>query len=399
LYTTEYKSYVPYNWETRKKYMDLPFSLREYHNRLEKIEREMDRDSIDTLLVFGRMHDCGDLVYISNFIPFGRAVVIIRKGIEPVIITDAILHGEPINSYAWMTWIKDFRPVHHDESEFSSEILNVLKSEKSKRLGIVGRDQMPVSVYEALLRFKIEFVDFWHPFTKVKSLRSSAEVSLLREIGRITADGMKSAIEMISQGKTEHRIVATANKTMFEEGAHELAFSTIVNTGPKSGVKHSYPTNRKIARGDMIYLDMGAMKYGYNSDMSRTVVVGGANSDQKHVLDAVLNAYNVLTKMMIPGVRTAEIISKSEVLESASGLREEFPGRIFLGFAVHHAIATSFAEFPSQGFSDTTLKENMSFAFEPMAHILDFGTAVIEDIILIGKNGAESLTKYEKVHW
>jgi Xaa-Pro aminopeptidase len=45
---------------------------------------------------------------------------------------------------------------------------------------------------------------------------------------------MKSEIEMISQGKTEHQIVATANKTMFEEGAHELAFSTIVNAGPKS---------------------------------------------------------------------------------------------------------------------------------------------------------------------
>ena len=395
----EYKSNVPYNWETRKKYLDLPFSLHEYHNRLEKIEREMDQESIDTVLVFGRMHDCGDLVYISNFIPFGRAVVIIRKGVEPVIVTDAILHGEPINSYAWMTWIKDFRPVHHDESEFASEILNVLKSGNSKSLGIVGRDQIPVSVYEALKKSKFNLVDFWLPFTTIKSVRSSAEVSLLREIGRITADGMKSAVELISRGKTEHQIVAAANKTMFEEGAHELAFSTIVNSGPKSGVKHSYPTNRKITGGDMIYLDMGAMKYGYNSDMSRTVVVGGANSDQKQVLDAVLNAYNVLTKMMKPGVKTSEIISKSEDLERESGLRWKFPGRIFLGFAVHHAIATSFAEFPSLGFPDTRLKENMSFAFEPMAHILDFGTAVVEDIILIGKSGAESLTRYESVHW
>ena len=44
-------------------------------------------------------------------------------------------------------------------------------------------------------------------------------------------------------------------------------------------------------KGDLIYLDMGAMKFGYQCDMSRSVVVGGANEEQKHVLDVILNAY------------------------------------------------------------------------------------------------------------
>ena len=72
---------------------------------------------------------------------------------------------------------------------------------------------------------------------------------------------------------------------------------------------------------------------------------------------------------------------------------------MYLGLIVHHAIATSFFELPSLGLPDVELKENMSFAFEPMAHILDFGTAVIEDTILVTKRGAESLTPYELVHW
>ena len=54
---------------------------------------------------------------------------------------------------------------------------------------------------------------------------------------------------------------------------------------------------------------------------------------------------------------------------------------------------------PSLGLPDVTLEKNMSFAFEPMAHILDFGTAVIEDTVLITEGGAESLTPYEIVHW
>ena len=374
--THHYQSSVPYDWNTRKKYIDLPFTEKEYAGRIAKVEKEMEKDGIDALLVFGRMHECGDLVYLSNFIPFGKAAMVIRRGAEPAIVTDAILHGEPINSYSWMTWVKDFRPVHHDHSEFALEIADLTK-EKTK-VGVVGLDQIPVPLFEKIRSHAKDVVDFWLPFTQIKSIRSDAEISLLRELGRITSDGMRSAVELISEGKTEQEVVSVANKKMFEEGAHDLAFSTIVNSGPKSGVKHSYPTSRKIARGDMVYLDMGASKYGYNCDMSRTVVVGGANEEQKHVLDVILNGYETLTKMMKEGRKTSEFLSKATELENDSGLKEKYKDRIFLGLGVHHAIATSMAEFPTQGFPDTTLKKNMSFAFEPMAHILDFGTAVVE---------------------
>jgi Xaa-Pro aminopeptidase len=92
-------------------------------------------------------------------------------------------------------------------------------------------------------------------------------------------------------------------------------------------------------------------------------------------------------------------MAKAEEIAGRSGLRERYEGRIYLGLYVHHAIATSFFEIPSLGLPDTVLRKNMTFAFEPMAHILDFGTAVIEDCLLVTRSGAESLTPYERVHW
>jgi Xaa-Pro aminopeptidase len=133
--------------------------------------------------------------------------------------------------------------------------------------------------------------------------------------------------------------------------------------------------------------------------MSRTVVVAGANEEQRRVLDVVENAYDTLTKMMLPGVRVSRLVEKADELADQSGLKEKYRGRIYLGLIVHHAIASSFFEIPSLGQSDTRLRRNMSFAFEPMAHILDFGTAVIEDCLLITSTGPEVLTPYEKVHW
>jgi len=397
----EYKSNIPYTWEVRSKYLDLPFPETEYEERVNRMKGEMAKKGIDSLLVFGNPHDKGDVVYLSNFYPFGRAALIIRKEADPVLITDGILHGEPINSYSWMTWLRDFRPVHRDAAEFAAVITQVLKEDQARKVGIVGMDNLPGNIWDRLKEAlkEVTWEDFWYPFTTAKSIRSAREVSLLKEAGRITAGGMKAAIEAISEGSTEHGIAAAANKEMFELGAHELFFSTIVNAGPRGGLKHAYPTGRRLRAGDLIYLDMGASRYGYNCDMSRSVVLGGANAEQRAVLNVILDGYTVLTGKMKPGVSTREIIEEATRLERSSGLMEKYRGRIFLGLAIHHAVGTSFAEFPTLGFPETILRENMTFAFEPMAHILDFGTAVIENMILITGSGQESITPLEIVHW
>jgi Xaa-Pro aminopeptidase len=397
-----YPSQVPYSWELRSKYLDLPFPISEYEGRLERVRQSMERSNLDALLIFGNAADYGDLVYVSNFIPFGRAAIVVARdeSFSPVLVTDAILHGEPINSYAWMTWFREFVPVLRDPVEFANELKSRFAKQRAKRIGLVGADNFPAPIWDELRKnFNAEWVDFGFEFLKIKSVRSDLEVALQREVGRITAAAMQAAIEAISPGKTESEIAAAAYKTMFDEGAHDRSFQTIVNSGPRGGLKHSYPTNRKIVRGDLIYLDMGAMKFGYQCDMSRSVVVGGANEEQKQVLNVILNAFNFLTGEMKPGVKISDLISHAHELEESSGLRKKYAGRIYLGLIVHHAIATSFFELPSLGLPDVILEKNMSFAFEPMAHILDFGTAVIEDTLLISERGVDSLTPLERVHW
>ncbi|MDA4113343.1 MAG: Xaa-Pro peptidase family protein [Thaumarchaeota archaeon] len=398
--TARYDSQVPFDWETRKKYLDLPFPTSEYDSRVRMVRRAMEKKGIDALLVFGDAGDPGDLLYLSNFMPFGRAAVLLPLSGQPQVMTDAVLHGEPINSYAWMTWVQDFRAVHNAPGELAQAISSSLAKLRAKNVGLVGKDNMPASVWEPLLsRTRVRWVDFWFEFTSIKSIRSPREIALLREVGRITADAMRAAVEAIDVGKTESEIAAVANYTIASEGGHGGGFPTIVNSGPKSGLKHSYPTARRIARGDMIYLDMGAVRFGYQSDMSRTVVVGGADEQQKEVLDVIEEAFDTLTGMMRPGVRISRLVEKANEIADASGLKEKYRGRIYLGLMVHHAIATSFFEIPSLGLPDIRLKKSMSFAFEPMAHILDLGTAVIEDCLLITSDGSESFTPYEKVHW
>jgi len=118
-------------------------------------------------------------------------------------------------------------------------------------------------------------------------VKSDREVELLKELGKITVYAMQAAIENIGVGKKENEIAGAVNKVMLEQGAHDRAFLSIVNSGAKAGLKHSYPTNRKIIQGDMVYIDIGAMKFGYVTIVSRTVVVGKAKPRTKRILDVI----------------------------------------------------------------------------------------------------------------
>ena len=110
----------------------------------------MSRKNLDSVLIFGNASDYGDLVYVSNFIPFGRAAIVVPREGDPTLVTDAILHGEPINSYAWMTWIHDFVPVPHDLARFAEVLNHILSDNKSKRVGVVGYDNIPITIWTNL---------------------------------------------------------------------------------------------------------------------------------------------------------------------------------------------------------------------------------------------------------
>lgn len=373
--------------------------MSEYDRRIEGLREIMRSKDLDAALIFGNSADHGDLVYLSNFIPFGKAAIVVPIDGDVTIVTDAILHGEPINSYAWMTWVRNFIAVSHNPDDFAETLCETIST--ARTVGITGFDNISVQIWDRLkLKLKqVGFCDISFNLLSFKSIRSDLEVNLQREIGSITTRAMRDAVESIAPGRTESEIAGVAYGTMFSAGAHDRSFQTVVNSGPRAGLKHSYPTSRKVQNGDLIYLDMGAMKYGYQCDMSRSVVVGETSDEQKMVLDVILNAYETLTSMMKPGIKVSRIVEKARELEENSRLRPRYGDRMYLGLIVHHAIATSFFEIPSLGMPDVDLKKNMSFAFEPMAHILDFGTAVIEDTLLVTDSGVESLTPYELVHW
>src|SRR5208282_6896754 len=105
----------------------------------------------------------------------------------------------------------------------------------------------------------------------------------------------------------------------FEEGASRLAFQPVVVSGRRAGMKHDFPTNRKIDKNEMIYIDIGATWKDYYSDMSRTVLVGNGTTEQRSALDSILEIHNELMDGICPGTSVGELARKGEALADKKG--------------------------------------------------------------------------------
>lgn len=90
---------------------------------------------------------------------------------------------------------------------------------------------------------------------------------------------------------------------MVERGADELAFETIVASGPNGSMPHAHASQRRVQRGELITIDMGARYKGYCADMTRTICLGEpAEPRMREVYDAVLHAMKVCEAGLHAGI-------------------------------------------------------------------------------------------------
>ncbi len=380
------KPRVPFDSTTRREYLDLPFPVAEYQQRIDNTRRLMEEQDLEGLVAFGDQNDLGYLTYLANFEPMmGRGAVVVTSDFV-TLVTDSAFHGEPMHSLVWRTWIDQVGISGWSFQAFVSEVQTALHGVKGK-IGAVGLYSFPAR------ELAVNVVDVERLFLEIKSRKTTNELRTMREASRITSCGMRAAVEATTVGVPETEVVAAACRAMFEEGASRLAFQPIVVGGPRAGTKHDYPSRRKVEEGDMVYIDLGAISNGYFSDMSRTMLMGKGNEEQRDALDSILEIYHDLSDRIRPGVRAGDVAQLGEKFAESKGWRQDF-------WATGHGLGTGFSEIPMfTPSSRDTFEAGMVFAYEPMIVRLGLGTAVVEDTLAVTDTGVTALTEYERKLW
>ncbi|KAI8853852.1 peptidase M24, structural domain-containing protein [Chytridium lagenaria] len=124
---------------------------------------------------------------------------------------------------------------------------------------------------------------------ELRVMKSSAEVEVMREAGRITGRAVQETMATMKAGVNESVIYSTVEHGIRKRGGDGLAYIPVIASG-MNGLTVHYVMNKSIAKdGDLVLMDVGAEYGGYAADCTRTWPINGRFTPaQKDVYESVL---------------------------------------------------------------------------------------------------------------
>lgn len=394
-----YQAKVSYAAEDRRPWTALPFPRAEYDRRIAAVRDRLRSAGWAALLALSNTGDPGHSRYLANFEAGpGETFVVVPLEGPPMLTTNWLMHGEPMHTSIWTTWMEDVRPAERagfsraPETTVAGQVAEKLQELglHAERIGLAGTPTLPHPVWVELQQRlpKAVLAPADALLLEIRSRKSPAEIEVMRRAARISGRMHETAIETIAPGVSERAVAAKAHAAAFAEGADELAFASAVASGPRAGLKHCAPSDRVLQRGDMVFLDMGAVREGYCADVSRCLVVGPPSAEQRLFLETGLAMFEAVLAKAAPGVRVQDLIALARGVAEHAGFADDYMPR---GFG--HGLGCSLFEQPSlRPISGAVLEPGHVFALEPMLVRSGFGTAVVEDTVLVTPGGAEALS-------
>ncbi|HET6180328.1 MAG TPA: Xaa-Pro peptidase family protein [Candidatus Sulfotelmatobacter sp.] len=228
-----------------------------------------------------------------------------------------------------------------------------------------------------------------------RMIKSANEVALMRLAAHVTLAAYEAAYLAAKDGMTQPRVEELVRQ------AHErLGFTggADVQVGECSAFPHGSVTPQVLHEGTIVLMDGGCTVEGYESDITRTYVLGkagGTDKDRmKQVFDIVLRAQSAALAAARPGVECGSIDAAARKVVTDAGYG---PGYKYFTHRLGHGMGMDGHEWPYLVRGNTTkLQTNMTTSNEPGIYIRgEFGIR-IEDDMHITENGAELFTPQTK---
>jgi Xaa-Pro dipeptidase len=257
--------------------------------------------------------------------------------------------------------------------------------------------------------------------TKVRAVKSAFELGLMERAGAIHCRVLEEKVpEILREGMTEAALGSEVYSIMVEQGHQGIvrfgSFNTEIEVGQIGfGDSSLYPTcfngpggchglgpaapvlgsrERRLKRGDLVFIDNACGVEGYQTDKTMTYMFGEPLPEEAiEIHRRCVDMQDRMASLLKPGNTPSSVYT--EIME---GLTPEFL-KNFMGFGnrrvnfLGHGVGLVVDEWPviAPGFCEP-LEEGMTIALEPKKGIAGIGMVGIENTFLVTHRGGRSLT-------
>jgi len=260
------------------------------------------------------------------------------------------------------------------------------KGLEKEKLGI---DKLDEPGHQALKEAGIETVDVMPAMLEARAIKTEDEINCLQMAVAIAESGWYAIYENLKPGVPIRKVVSAARAAMFDAGAEDYRGSM---GGSRLGI---------VQVGDVITIDIHRLTYmGYNTCYYRNIIVGRAPNQKEKDLHkrSYERVYNVIEAIK-PGASTADVAKhwlpcKERCFPPGGYPTEEYVWCEDLA----HGLGLWLYEYPviDRMFSldhPMIIEKGMAMAVEAMEFDPEVGRTKLEEMIFVGENGAEIMTK------
>ena len=366
-----------------------PITVDERRVRIDKAARLMRENKIDALMLTGGT----SLQYFTN-IRWGLsermlALIIPVKG-TPFIVCPKFEEGRAMEQVKSGPLDKGTEVHTWEEDESPSALIADGLRARGLATGTLGIEETVRFVFSDNVAKALPTVRLTSgtPITAgCRAVKSDAELALMRHAGAVTLKAYEAAYKSLTDGMTQNRfaeLVSMAHQKLGFRG------DAGVQVGEYSALPHGSVTPQVIREGTILLIDGGCQVEGYNSDLSRTFVLGKATDRMKKVFEIEHRAQTTALKAARPGVECQAVDAAARKVIADAGFG---PGYKYFTHRVGHGIGMDGHEWPYLVKGNTQkLEAGMTFSDEPGIYIPgEFGVR-LEDDMIITPNGAELMT-------
>jgi Xaa-Pro aminopeptidase len=298
----------------------------------------------------------------------------------------------------------------------------IAAGDRNRRIGIEP-DILTAEQFEIFRKVFPEmiFINVSPIILEQRKSKDPGEIEKIRQACEAIHQGHEAVLSVLKEGVTELELAAAV------ENAHRLAghegiffirqpdfFMSRgpITSGPNlfrnSGVVYTItgvglspavpagPSRRNIEKGDVVVVDIPTLVEGYHADQTRTYCLGRAGDPIRAMYADLKAIADELIAKIRPGMTCREIYRMALEKAASLGRQQQFQnfGQGRRSRLIGHGIGLELNEPPIPSEYDISpVKENYVIALD--LHMLDeaLGVVKLEDMVLIGKEGNEILTK------
>lgn len=304
--------------------MALHFSEEELAERRQSACADMAAANLDGLLIFRQE----SMFYLTGYDTFGYVFFqCLYLGADG---TMTLLTRAPdLRQARHTSVIEDIRVwVDRPDASPAKELADILEGHglRGKRLGVEWDSYGLTALNGQRLTQALDgfctLEDASHLVSRLRLVKSPAEMVYLRRAAELADDSLDAAIELAEAGAFEGDILAAMQSAVFRGGGDDPANETIIGSGPDALLCRYFTGRRHLSQQDQLTLEWAGVYRHYHAAMMRTLCIGPPPDRQRALYDAAREALEAVHAALLPGRPIGEAFDAHATVMDRHGLAE-----------------------------------------------------------------------------